>query len=583
MSSVDATGSSVTPGSDLPAGIYYWRASTRTRGVSGTDFGPTWEFTVGARSAPVDTSWGSNLDVNRDGFADVVVGAWGVDGDTGAAFVYLGNATRLATDAAIVLRGPDGRFGQFGSSVASAGDVNGDGFADVIAGAYQANRAIGRAYVYAGSATGLTTRPLSGVSGPDGEGGGFGKSVAGAGDVNGDGYADVIVGAPFVNEGTGAAYVFLGSMSGLGATPATILTGAAGPHGNFGGSVASAGDLNGDGFGDVVVAAYPAAALSGRVYVYLGSATGLQTSPASSLAGTDGAREFFGGSIACADDINGDGFADLVVGASGAGGGVGRADVFLGSATGLGGTAATRLVGFDGMNGGFGGSVSSAGDANGDGFADIVVGASWANSADGRAYVFLGGEMGLGTVAATTMEGTHGARSHFGNPVASGDVNGDGFGDVLVVEQSMYGSRAHASVYAGSAAGTVSIPATIITGPADPSSAFGASIASGGSFDPEGIIATNRVSLGPDFGHAHECTSHAVCEPDGRHGRWRSCPRPRDGGRNPSRAGSTSGAPQIGPSAGDPGPALEVHNLLDGRARAARGAERVADACGVSR
>jgi hypothetical protein len=130
-------GESYAPPDDLPVGVVFWRLhpASEARVTS-----PTWQFTVGAGSAPVDTSWGTTLDVNGDGYADVLVSA----GDSSSDYVllYLGSATGLATTPATILSDPgSSAFGPqagdaFGNSIASAGDVDGDGYADVIVGAF---------------------------------------------------------------------------------------------------------------------------------------------------------------------------------------------------------------------------------------------------------------------------------------------------------------------------------------------------------------------------------------------------------------------------------------------------------------
>jgi len=200
----------------------------------------------------------------------------------------------------------------FGLSVATAGDVNGDGYADVVVGALFHNNETGRAYVYLGGASGLSTTAATTLTG-EATYGDFGSSVATAGDVNRDGYADVVIGAPrYSIDWTGRAYVYLGGASGLSTTAATTLTGgAAGNH--FGESVATAGDVNGDGYADVVVGAYGYSSNIGRAYVYLGGASGLSTTAATTPTGTYASN--FGASVATAGDVNGDAYADVVVGA----------------------------------------------------------------------------------------------------------------------------------------------------------------------------------------------------------------------------------------------------------------------------
>ncbi len=476
---LDATGTSTAPPTALAAGVHYWRLYGRNAGAVGAIASPTWEFTVGHRSAPVDTSWGSTADFNGDGYADVVVGAQRVMTFTGEAYVYMGSASGLATTPTTTFHNPDGPGAFFGSTVASAGDVNGDGYADLVIGSYAALSATGRAYIYLGSATGLSSTPSTTLTGPDGSGGEFGHSVASAGDLNGDGYADIVVGAPAPMSRTGRAYVYLGSTTGLATTPATTLTGPDGANGLFGVSVAGAGDVNGDGYADIVVGAYAVMSSTGRAYVYVWSATGLATAPTTTLTGPDGANGSFGVSVASADDVNGDGYGDLVVGAQVVMSNTGRAYVYLGSAAGLITTPATTLTGPDGASGSFGASVASAGDVNGDGYSDLVVGAPGVLSSVGRAHIYLGSASGLATTPTTTLNGFDGADSGFGISVASaGDLNADGYADLVVGAFNAMSGTGRAYAFSGSSGGIVTAPTTTLTGPAGVNGFFGGSVAS---------------------------------------------------------------------------------------------------------
>jgi hypothetical protein len=154
--------------------------------------------------------------------------------------------------------------GNFGVSVSSVGDVNADGLSDFIVGTDGG----GAAYLYYGSTTALVAAPTM-IAAPS-SAAGFGRAVAGAGDVNGDGYPDVIIGA--YNQGT--AYIYHGGASGIPSVPSTTLTVAGGAV-QFGYAVDGLGDVNGDGYGDVLVGA----PLSERAYVFYGSATGASATP----------------------------------------------------------------------------------------------------------------------------------------------------------------------------------------------------------------------------------------------------------------------------------------------------------------
>jgi subtilisin-like proprotein convertase family protein len=384
-------------------------------------------------------------DVNGDGYADVIVGARYYDNgetDEGAAFVYHGSATGLSGTAAWMAKGDQGTA-WFGASVSTAGDVNGDGYADVIVGApYYDNGETdeGAAFVFHGSAVGLSTSPGWTAEGNQ-DGAGLGCSVSTAGDVNGDGYADVIAGAHTYDNGEtdeGAAFVFHGSAAGLG-TSADWMAEGNQSDALFGHSVSTAGDVNGDKFTDVLIGArnydHPEEK-EGRAYVYHGSAGGLSASSAWT-AESDQFEAYFGVSVDTAGDVNGDGYADIIVGAykyDGYSGNGGRAYVYHGSASGLSTTAHWTAESRQ-YNARLGYSVSTAGDVNGDGYADVVAGALYYDNGEtdeGRAYVYHGSATGLSATADWTAEGNQ-TTAYFGWSVGTaGDVNGDGYADVII-------------------------------------------------------------------------------------------------------------------------------------------------------
>lgn len=321
-----------------------------------------------------------------------------------------------------------------GFSVSNAGDVNGDGYSDIIVGALgytNGESGEGRAYVYHGGPHGLIRSPAW-MAESDQVGALFGSSVAGAGDVNGDGFADVIVGArSYGDRNEGAAFVYLGSATGL-SEDAAWMAKSERTFAMFGNSVSTAGDVNGDGFSDVIIGA----PFEGRAYLYLGSNTGLDGIP--SWSGTiEQNNSNFGWSVSGAGDINGDGYDDVVVGAVGFDGefsNEGRAFAYLGSPSGLELTY-TWSAGADQSSAGYGWSVANAGDVNNDGYSDVIVGAQWYNNigfSDGRAYLYLGSNSGLSDSADWTAEPNN-KNANFGVSVAgAGDVNNDGYADVLV-------------------------------------------------------------------------------------------------------------------------------------------------------
>ncbi len=512
-------------------------------------------------------------DVNGDGRADVIVGAPGYDDgafETGAAFVFDGSLGGTSAPA-IAHLGSSQRAAHMGESVAGAGDVNGDGYSDVIVG-LPGHLASGRANVYHGGPNGIADRAApSSVVDSSRLGASFGLSVDGAGDVNGDGFSDVIVGSPFYSPG-GAAFVFHGGAQGIG-PPVTdldadgrfvsdqaganvgwsvagagdvngdggadVLIGAPlydAPlvdegaafllHGMLGGvgdrspanadgmivsqqagvklgnSLDGAGDVNGDGYADVIVGevaepeAPPASRFSGRAYVFHGQPGGITNA---NPANANGRLRDVGASVAGAGDVNGDGFADVIVGERFYDDGdevAGSAYVFFGSAVGVGsGSAATadaRIVG-DEAGANLGVTVAGAGDMNGDGYAEVIVGAPYYDSVrtdEGTAFVYYGGSTGIPDTTADAADrhfSTNQQDAELGTSVAgAGDVNGDGFWDVILGAPQFDGGVAGegaAFFYVGAAGGP--LLAAQIEGN-NTNAQMGASVAGAGDINGDG-------------------------------------------------------------------------------------------------
>ncbi|MGD8927177.1 MAG: Ig-like domain-containing protein [Thioalkalispiraceae bacterium] len=417
--------------------------------------GGNWSASSGQGEANFGVSVAGAGDVNNDGFDDVIVGADSYDNgqtDEGAAFLYFGSAAGLA-----LVPSWTGEIDQagagFGVAVAGAGDVNNDGFDDVIVGADrydngQTNE--GAAFVFQGSASGLATAALWSVE-PNQADAGLGAIVAGAGNVNGDSFDDVIVG-----DGD-TAYVYYGSAAG----PSLTADWSAGAS-----SVAGGGDVNGDGFDDVVVGE----PVVGDASAYYGSASGLSATADWTFDGS--LIEQFGTSVAIVGSVEGDAWDDVVVGApfhsSSTVASIGQLYLFRGSAAGLSATPFWSSPEGNSPNTNLGRSVSRVGDVNGDGYDDLI-----ASLRITSPYLTDAVALYHGNVAATPNEAWTFSYdiNNVGESVANadaGDVNNDGFADVILggpratsdIGDLALNQEGVAAVYYGSSRGLNNRPET---------------------------------------------------------------------------------------------------------------------------
>lgn len=426
---------------------------------------------------------------------------------------------------------------QSGFSVSSAGDVNGDGFTDIIIGAPEASTLDGTSYVVFGK-NGLGTSgtiSLSSLQGNNGFSivgavlGNSGYSVSSAGDINADGIDDILIGAPYAFADQGAVYVVFGkvgiantgkfSLSNINGNNGFVITGFP-PVTQGGWSISGIGDINADGIADIIIGApyiYSSGGYvgtSGICYVLFGGA-GIGSSGAFSVSHLNGNNGFnitgistndaAGATVSGAGDVNGDGVADLVIGAPFALSQTGSSYVIFGK-NGIASSGTISLSKLNGNNGfvisGFhtassgGWSVSGIGDVNADGVADLIVGAPCFSpcTGGGMSYVIFG-MSGLGSSGILNLSNLNGSNgfsitgSYAGEQVGSfvtgaGDINGDKITDFVVISVTGENYVVLGKVGIGSG-GTLSL--STLTGSNGFSVYVDGSVAGAGDFNKDGI------------------------------------------------------------------------------------------------
>lgn len=401
------------------------------------------------------TRFGAHIlggDFTGDGLADLLISAPGYE-QGGAVFLFAGGSSGVGTNCFWSAKGMEGHGTVV--RIASAGDINRDRTEDFIIQWHVPRGDEGTDYLlrlYIGSTN--SALPVSNVLSAQELGSDAPLGMAGAGDINGDGFPDLLVralardAASHPSQARDTLFLFLGRNGRFEKSAWHYVAGEPEPRVDYLGAVASAGDVNGDGFADVVIGIpgyHGRYRNSGRAVVFHGSRQGLNTAPdwlfdydLPAEKDVDEAYEqFLGASVACAGDVNRDGFADVLISAPFADSGdinEGLVFLFHGSRDGLSAKPAWRSQS-NHEHARYGWSVGTAGDANADGYADVLVSASDASDGqmrEGAVALFHGSPRGLAKWPSWTVESDR-TDERIGTCVGrAGDVNGDGIDDFFV-------------------------------------------------------------------------------------------------------------------------------------------------------
>jgi hypothetical protein len=433
VATFDVAGDHGSPPADLPSGPAFWRLHGTASGAAGAATSATWELVVPAVSALRSTAWGAMLDANGDGFGDIAVGDSDTFAPTQHVYVHHGGAGGPEPTPSSVLSAPSPVAG-YATSLASAGDVDGDGFADLLVGSPGENAV----YVYRGGVAGFADPPFVVLTGPAKSS--FGAAVSGAGDVDGDGYADIVVGLPLRappagSQVQGAAVLYYGGPGGPSPSRSIELGPRPGSDAQaLGTFVSTAADIDGDGLADVAVWGGIESTDPQYVLVYYGGAHPFGAAPSVLLQYDGASPSWLGASslLACAGDTNGDGYPDVVMSTPvppNVGFTVDHLSLFFGGPGGPALVPSRDIVTPLGLMDHFGLSVAGL-DANQDGFDDIATSTASYTQPPVAALLYLGAMSG--PALATTLTTTDPTTLFEREVGSSGDVDGDGFPDLVV-------------------------------------------------------------------------------------------------------------------------------------------------------
>jgi len=365
-------------------------------------------------------------DVDGDGYDDILIGATYFNiydkNKPGRAYLFYGGPD-IDTTADLIFERQN-EDDHFGAGIA-CGDIDNDGYEDIIIGALGYNENRGRAYLYWGSdRTSMDANPDKIFTGENEKGSRFGMNSA-VYDIDNDGYDDIILGAYwYPDDGTGRAYLYHGNTKELMDTSYDLIFTAEKPGDRFGYKI-SCGDVDNDGYGDIVFGS-----ANDLAYLYYGNSKSNMDTKADVIFEAKSKSPGFGQGIVCVDQ-NKDGYDDVIIGTRDYNDDKCRTYLFYGSSKGN--LDADPDMIFNGeVEVGFSHVREVCADIDGDNVNDLVIGASGSGHLVGRVYVYWGNELaGSNPKPGRILTGEN-PNDCFGLGLACGDVNNDGFDDLIV-------------------------------------------------------------------------------------------------------------------------------------------------------
>ncbi len=449
----------------LPTGVDIWKRGTEhTISVRSVD-----SLNTPSPVVSITVRKGHNTDIDGDGYQDMAVGAPSYNDYDGRVYVYYDGSEDMEPGTIIGL--PAGSATDLFGKTITLGDINGDGYADLVVGAPGSHEYVtpktGCVYLFHGGSAGIDGPHDGELSGEAGVS--FGGNLA-IGDVNGDGCDDIAVGETNMNTYLTRVHLFHGGAGGI-SGPADLTIGDAG---NRVGYAIAMGDVNGDGYADIALADSYRDTNRGIVFIHHGSGSGINTDPDTTITGESEESSF--GFRVSIGDITGDEIDDLVVSSYQRNSEQGSVYLYSGRTIGINPDSYTARINGESQGDGFGMGIS-LGDVDGDGYLDLAVSAAMINdNYTGRVYLYHGRNGNISNTPSRILPGPGTEEAWFGFTLALGDIDGDGLADLTAGTPFIDSFTGRIWIYRGSDSGIPSTHMIAISGEVESSFGYAVSM-----------------------------------------------------------------------------------------------------------